>query len=393
MTLRPDARRILGVQALRAFVYGFGSVLIGVSLGRRGLSGSQVGLVLAALLAGTALVSVLLAQYGDRVGRRNCYRLLLVAMACSGTVFALTDWLPALVLAALTGTVSVDVVESGPFTSLEQAMLPYTDDGRGVTRLFGIYNVVATLAGSLGALAAAGASLAGGDTSRWLLVYPVAAGFGLLVAAGLTPEVEVGHELEAVPRPPLHRSRRIVAELCAFFALDSFGGGFVVQTFIVYLFTRKFGASTETLGLVFFAVGILQALSFQAAVRLAERFGLLRTMVFSHLPSNVLLAAIAFAPNLATGIALLLARFALSQMDVPTRQAYVVLVVDPSERTAASAYTNTARYVVRPIAPLVAGSLLQTSVGAPFVVAGVLKSLYDLGLYVLFRNVKLADDA
>jgi predicted MFS family arabinose efflux permease len=175
--------------------------------------------------------------------------------------------------------------------------------------------------------------------------------------------------------------------LSGLFALDSFGGGFVPQTFIAYLFVRKYDASPQTLAIVFFTIGILQALSFQLAVRFASRIGLLRTMVFTHLPSNLLLIAVAFAPNLASAITLLLARFALSQMDVPTRQAYVMAVVDPSERTAAAAYTNTARYLTRPIAPLIAAATLRGALGAPFFIAGTLKSLYDLGLYVLFRNV------
>jgi predicted MFS family arabinose efflux permease len=365
---------------VRAAAYGLGSVVIGASLARRGLSGAQVGAVLAALLAGTALSSVLLARYGDRIGRRRAYRLLLVAMAAAGTTFALIGWLPALVAAALTGTVSTDVVESGPFTSLEQAMLPHTTTD--TTRIFGTYNTVATLAGSFGALIALA-----GSSAHWLLAYPAAAAVGLLVSFRLSPDVERGIELEAERRPPLHRSRRIVFRLCGLFAVDSFGGGFVPQTFIAYLFTRKYGASPQTLAVVFFAIGILQAVSFQAAVRLAGRFGLLRTMVFSHLPSNLLLAAIAFAPNLATAVALLLARFALSQMDVPTRQAFVVAVVDPSERTAAAAYTNTARYLTRPVAPLAAAAALRIALGAPFLIAGVLKSVYDVGLYVLFRSV------
>jgi predicted MFS family arabinose efflux permease len=302
-------------------------------------------------------------------------------MAAAGTVFALTDWLPALVLAALSGTVSTEVVESGPFTSLEQAMLPHAAATSDATRLFGAYNTVATLAGSLGALVALV-----GSTPHWLLAYPVAATAGMLASARLSPAVELGHELEADPLPPLHRSRGIVRRLAALFALDSFGGGFVPQTFIAYLFARKYGASSQTIAIVFFAVGILQALSFQAAVRLAERFGLLRTKVFSHLPSNLLLAAIAFAPNLSSAIVLLLARFALSQMDVPTRQAYVVAVVDPSERTAAAAYTNTARYVARPIAPILAAEALRGGLGAPFLIAGALKSIYDLGLYLAFRG-------
>jgi MFS family permease len=380
-----DAHRILAVQALRAAVYGLGSVLIGVTLERRGLSGGEVGLVLGGFLAGTALASIVLARYGDRIGRRRAYRLLLVGMGLAGTAFALTDFLPLLVLAALTGTVSTEVIESGPFTSLEQAMLPQASEGNA-TRLFGTYNAVAALAGSLGALAAIAA-----DSAHWLLLYPVAAALGLAVAARLSPALERTDLPD--PLPPLHRSRTIVTRLAALFAVDSFGGGFVVQTFVAYLFARKFGASPHTLGVVFFAVGVLQAASFQVAVRIAGRIGLLRTMVFTHLPSNVLLAAIAFAPRLGVAIALLLGNAALSKMDVPTRQAYVMALVDPTERVAAAAYTNTARYATRPLAPLVAGPAAQLAFGAPFLVAGVLKTLYDLGLYAVFRRVRLPDEA
>ncbi len=359
-------------------------MLIGVTLARRGYSDAAVGAILAALLAGNALASVLLARHGDRFGRRRSYRLLFVLMACAGTVFALTGWLPALILAALSGTLSTDVVESGPFTSLEQAMLPHVSEGRDPTPLFGTYNTVATLAGSAGALLALA-----GSSSEWLLVYPLAAAVGLALAQGLSAAVEVDREPTPEPRPPLHRSRGKVARLSGLFALDSLGGGFVPQTFIAYLFTRKYDASPETLAVLFFAIGLLQALSFQAAVRIAARFGLLRTMVFTHLPSNILLAAVAFAPNLETAIALLLARFALSQMDVPTRQAYVVALVEPDERTAAAAYTNAARTVTRPVAPLLAGAALRIGLGAPFLIAGALKSAYDVGLWVLFRNVPL----
>ncbi len=361
-------------------------MLIGVTLAHRGLSDGAVGAILAALLGGIAAVSVLIARYGDRFGRRRTYRLLFLVMAVAGTVFALTDWLPALILAGLTGTVSTDVVESGPFTSLEQAMLPHA--GGDSTRLFGTYNSVATLAGSIGALVALV-----GSSPRWLLAYPLAATAGLLAAARLSAAVERGEELEAEPPPPLHRSRGIVLRLSGLFALDSFGGGFVPQTFIAYLFTRKYGASPHTLAVVFFAIGILQALSFQGAVWLAGRIGLLRTMVFTHLPSNLLLAAVAFAPNLQIAIVLLLARFLLSQADVPARQAYVVAVVEPNERTAAAAYTNTARYLTRPVAPLIAGAVLRGSLGTPFVIAGALKSVYDLGLYVLFRDVEVTGES
>jgi predicted MFS family arabinose efflux permease len=365
---------------VRAVAYGLGSVVIGVSFADNGLSGAEVGVALAAMLAGAALVSLLIARYGDRFGRRRWYLLLLVLMAIAGTVFALTDWLPALIVAALTGTVSTDVVESGPFTSLEQAMLPHADSDP--TRLFGLYNSIAAIAGSLGALLALASS-----SPRWLLLYPIAAAAGLALAVPLSPAVEAGHELEEEPLPPLHRSRGIVKRLAGLFALDSFGGGFVPQTFIAYLFTRKYGASPQTLAVVFFAIGLLQALSFMTAVRLARRIGLLRTMVFTHLPSNLLLIGVAFAPTLGSAIALLLARSALSQMDVPTRQAYVVAVVDPSERTAAAAYTNTARYATRPLAPLLSGAALRVGLGAPFVLAGTIKCVYDVAFYLLFRRV------
>jgi predicted MFS family arabinose efflux permease len=217
----------------------------------------------------------------------------------------------------------------------------------------------------------------------------MAAAAGLIAGAHLTSDVESGVELESEPRPPLHRSRGVVSRLSVLFAIDSFGGGLVPQTLIAYLFTRKYGASPETLGIVFFSIGILQAVSFQVAVRLAGRFGLLVTMVFSHLPSNLLLIGLAFAPNLPTAIALLLARFALSQMDVPARQAYVVALVDPSERTAAAAYTNAARYLSRPLGPIVAGAAVRAGLGVPFLLAGSIKVVYDLALYFGFRDVPL----
>jgi MFS family permease len=396
--LTADARAILAVQAVRACAYGLGSVLIGVTLAHTHISGTDVGAVLGALLAGAAIASVLLGRYGDRLGRRRTYRLLLALMAVAGAAFALTTWLPALLIAALTGTISTDVVESGPFTSLEQAMLPHAAPPGQTTRLFGAYNTIATLAGSLGALAAALPALihritaSAPSTQRWLLAYPIAAAIAAPFAARLSTHVEGRTPGQTHPRP-LDQSRRTVHKLAALFALDSFGGGFVIQAFIAYWFTRRFHTSPEFLGTLFFTIGLLQAASFQLAVRLATRIGLLNTMVFTHLPSNLLLAAIAFAPNLAAAVALLLGRFALSQMDVPPRQAYVVAVVTPEERTAAAAYTNSARYAARPLAPLIAGTLVQSSfLGAPFLIAGAVKTAYDAAFYVTFRRVPLKPD-
>jgi predicted MFS family arabinose efflux permease len=396
-----DLRTILTVQAVRALLYGFGSVLLGSALAAAGYSTTKVGVVLTALLAGFAVMSIVVGTRGDRWGRRRTYRGLFLVMAAAGTVFALTDSFPLLILAALTGTISVEAGESGPITSLEQAMIPYAAPSPAQrNRAFARYNAVAYLAGSIGALAAGGPDLfrrvlpAVPANQRFLLAYPLLALVCALVAGRLSPAVEAGEELSTRLRFPLVRSRGTVARLAGLFAVDSFGGGFVVQSFMVFWFQRRFGASTELMGLVFFGAGILQGISSIAAGRLANRIGLLNTMVFTHLPSNVLLILVPFAGSLPWAIALLLARFAISQMDVPARQAYVVALVDPGERTAAASYTNTARYVVRPVGPVVGGSLMQVvGAAAPFVAGGVLKIVYDLTLFATFRRVVLPEQA
>ena len=217
-------------------------------------------MVFAAILLGAAFASVALGRYGDQIGRRTTYRALLVGMAVAGTVFALTQSLPLLVLAALTGTVSTDVVESGPFTSLEQAMLPQTAAPGQTSRLFGTYNTVATLTGSLGALAAGLPALLDAATpQRWLLIYPLAAAAAFPFAARLSNGIEPIAAPGPERRSQLRRSKGIVQRMSVLFALDSFGGGFVIQSFIAYWFTRRFHASPETLAVVFFAIGLLQA--------------------------------------------------------------------------------------------------------------------------------------
>jgi predicted MFS family arabinose efflux permease len=207
----------------------------------------------------------------------------------------------------------------------------------------------------------------------------------------LSDRIEI-RPAEGGRRRPLERSRKSVFTLAGLFAVDSFAGGFVVTAFLVVWFEQRYGASLELMSLVIFAAGILQAVSSIVATRVARRFGLLHTMVFTHLPSNVLLILVPLMPNLGSAIAVLLARFALSQMDVPTRQAYVAAMVGAEERTAAAAATNTARYVSRPLGPLVGAALTQhVAVAAPFVAAGTLKSLYDLVLFRVFRRVPLPD--
>ncbi len=391
-----DIQRILAAQAVRALMYGFGAVLLGVTLDERGWSGTEVGVLLTAIVAGTALMSFLVGTYGDRVGRRRWYAGLFAGLALAGVGFALIDQLWLLSLIGLTGTISTEVIESGPFTSLEQSMLAASAPSSERTRLFSTYNGVAAVAGSVGALLAGGPALLrnawGGapHDERFFIVFVPAAAIGGLLALSLSDRVEVEHR-ERRARP-LRESRGTVTRLAALFAVDSFAGGFVIQSFIAYWFHVKFGLSIEALGALFFGVGIMQAASFFAAARIAERFGLLNTMVFTHIPSNVLLAAIPLAPSLPIAIALLLGRQALSQMDVPTRQAYIANLVRADERTAAAAYTSTARYVVRPVGPLLAGVTQQLALGLPFFIGGGLKIAYDLTLWNWFRNVPLHDE-
>ncbi|HEY7660616.1 MAG TPA: MFS transporter [Actinomycetota bacterium] len=391
-----DLRRILAVQALRAFAYGFGTVILPTALVESGLSDAQVGVIFTAMLAGMALSAVAVGLLGDRVGRRRLYAALLAVMGLAGIVFALTDSVAALVAVALTGTMSTDANESGPITSLEQAMIGQAPAASRI-QVFGRYNAVAYLAGAAGALAAGGpGALRDALPSlpadqRWLLLFPLLAVACVVLALRLTTGVESG---TARPARPLQRSRANVARLSSLFAIDAFAGGFIVTTFIVYWFERKFGASPLLMSVVIFASGLLQAGSSIVAARIGARFGLLNTMVFSHLPSNVLLLFIPLMPSLGLAIALLLVRFSLSQMDVPTRQAYIAAMVDPEERTAAAAFTNTSRFVARPFGPAI-GTALMTNValGAPFVVAGALKAGYDLLLWRFFRRIELPEEA
>ena len=392
-----DVRRIYLVQAVRAFLYGFSSILIGASLAATGLDDGAVGAVFTAMLLGMAISSLAVGRWGEVLGRRRTYIGLLLTMGVAGAVFALTGFVPLLVLAALTGTLSTDPNEAGPITTVEQSMLSLTPPAER-SRVYGRYNAVAYLAGAAGALAAGGPSAVRDivpglpPDQRWLLLMPIGAVVCVLLAVRLSGHVEVEGDLPARARGGLQRSKSVVRRLAALFALDAFAGGFIVQSFMVFWFGRQFSADAQVMGLVFFGVGLLQAASSVIAGWLAARFGMLNTMVFSHLPSNVLLALIPFAPSLEVAVLLLFARSALSQMDVPARQAYVAALVDPAERTAAAGYTNAARHVVRPAGPILASASMGMAAGLPFLIAGGLKAVYDVALYFTFRRVRLAED-
>jgi predicted MFS family arabinose efflux permease len=380
---------VLASQALRGLGYGLAAVQLGAVLRGQGLDAPAVGLVLAAIVAGSAAASLALGRWGDRVGRARSYGLLYGALTAAGVLLAAgaPAWLLALV--ALSGALSTEVVESGPFTTLEQVMLASAGARQPqLVRGFGVYNAVATVAGAAGALLGglpADRRLVGGT----LALVGVA---GALLAARLPASVEVPAAERAGEERALASSRSRVLRLAGLFAIDSLAGGFVVQAWIAYWLGVRYGAPTRVVGVVFAAVGLLQAASFLGAPAIANRVGLLPTMVFTHLPSNLLLAAIPFAPTLPVAVGLLLARTCLSQMDVPTRQAYVMALVPPAERTAAAAVTNTARYVTRPVGPALAGLLQPLGLALPFLVAGVVKSAYDLALWRLFRPIQLVHE-
>jgi MFS family permease len=393
--LAADLRRILGVQAVRAFLYGFGAVILGSVLAANGASELEVGLLGAAILAGMALSALTVGLIGDRVGRRRTYMGLLVLMGIVGAAYALTERLWILLALALLGVLSTDANENGPLTTLEQAMIGQAPAETRL-RVFGRYNAVAFLAGAVGALAAGGPAFldrwwTGAPTGRaWFLLFPIGAVVCLWLARGLSSALEME---VAAAHAPLQRSRSTVTKLAGLFAVDAFAGGFVITVFIVYWFETRFGASAELMSAVMFAAGLLQAGSSIVAPWIATRVGLLPTMVFTHLPSNILLMLVPLAPTLPIAIAVLLARFGLSQMDVPTRQAYIAAMVDPSERTAAAAATNSARYAARPFGPLVGSALMRIAVGAPWVAAGALKIVYDVALWRVFSKVPLPESA
>lgn len=388
-------RIVLSVQGLRALLYGFGAVMLGSVFAAEHLSAIAAGAVFTATLVGMAAGSLFVGHFGEGIGPRRLYVALFVVLGAAGTVFALTAWLPLLILAALTGTVSTDANESGPITSVEQAMLSATPAATRA-RTFGHYNAVAYLAGAVGALAAGAPTLLRHaipslpSDQRWFLAFPLIAALCVLLALRLPADSAV---TPGRARRGLERSRTNVRRLEALFSLDAFAGGLIVQSFVVYWFVVHFGASIDLMATVFFAVGVLQAVSSLLAPVIARYAGLLYAMVFTHLPSNVLLALIPFMPTLPLAITLLLLRSVLSQMDVPTRQAYLAALVDPDERTAAAAYTNSARYATRPAAPLAAGALtLASFVALPFVVAGGLKCVYDVATLLLFRRVELRQE-
>ena len=381
-----DRALLLGARGLRAFGFGFSAVLIGVYLEQRGLSPGLIGLTLGIGLAAAALSGLVSASLAARFGRRRALSIAGLLMALTGLDLALAGQPALLVAAGLTGMLGAASVDLGPFASVEQAVLAEAVPPAGRNIAFGRYSLTGGLFNAAGGLAAGAATGASGGRNFFLLY----AAIGVVTAVlpfFMSPGVEAPGQAIAFGK------FRPLAGLAALFAVDSFGGGFVANAVIAYWLHVRFGADVQVLGPLFFAAGLLQSLSYEVSGRLGDRFGLVNTMVFTHLPSNILLLLVPFSPNLAWAAGLLLARFALSQMDVPVRQAYVVSIVPAAERAGAVAMTGAVRGIAQSFGPVLAGLAIgAASFGLPFFAGGGLKIIYDLALFAGFRNRRAAHE-
>jgi MFS family permease len=391
-------------RALRLFAFGFVSVHLAVYLTAVKLSGTEVGLLLAMTLLGDTAISLAITTRADRVGRKRMLIAGSALMLLGGLVFALTGNFLLLLLGATIGVISPSGNEVGPFLAIEQAALADVVPAEERTRYLAWYNLAGSFATAVGSLASGqlvdwlqlrGTSPL--DSYRVVLFGYAAAGVVLAVLfLRLSPAAEVrgpGPAPAAALLPRrllgLHRSRGVVLKLSSLFTLDAFAGGFVVQALVALWFKLRFNADPQTLGAIFFGANLLAGVSALAAARLARRVGLLRTMVFTHVPSNLLLMLVPLMPTLPLAVGVLLLRFAISQMDVPARQSYTAAVVDPDERSAAAGVTGVARTTGAALSPLLAAPLFDNPLLAsvPFFVAGTLKLVYDGLLYRMFRHV------
>jgi MFS family permease len=403
--MSPDVRLLFVTRAIRLFAYGTLSVILVLYLAEVGLSDPEIGLLLTMTLLGDTGISLWITTRADRMGRKPMLIAGAALMLLGGLVFAMTGSFLLLLVAATVGVLSPSGNEVGPFLAIEQAALAQTVSEEQRTHVFAWYHLAGSLATASGALAC-GVSVEALQTQgltplqsyRVILLAYAAAGILLgLLFAFLSPAAEASTPaplpfpaLVRKSRLGLHQSLGIVLKLSGLFALDAFAGGFVLQSIMAYWFQVRFQANPATLGGILFGANLLAGFSGLAAAALARRIGLLNTMVFTHVPSNLLLILIPFMPTLPLAILVLLLRFAISQMDVPARQSYTVALVNKNERSAAAGVTGVARTTGAALSPVLAGLLLASPAfaGAPFVVAGLLKLLYDGLLYHLFRHVR-----
>jgi MFS family permease len=396
---RRDVPLLFSTRIIRLFAYGFLSVILAFYLIEVGLDERGIGLLFTFTLAGDAGISLWLTTSADRLGRRHMLLLGALLMVLAGVVFLLTRNPLLLTAAAIIGVISPSGNEIGPFLSIEQAALTQLVPDQRRTQVFAWYNLAGSFATATGALV-------GGWLAKilqsygWsalvsyrviLAGYALAGGLLMLLFLILTPAIETAPDRNLIPRTlGLHRSRGVVARLSALFAMDAFAGGLLIQSLMAYWFHIRFGVDEGVLGSIFFGANILAGISALLAARIAVKFGLINTMVYTHIPSSIFLMLVPLMPSLPLAIAVLLARFSISQMDVPTRQSYTMAVVAPDERSAASGVTTIARSVGAALSPSLSGLLLSIPglLSLPFFLCGGLKITYDLILYRNFKALK-----
>src|SRR6188472_960115 len=412
--LSKDGKLILAARTIRTFAYGFLSVTLAIYLKLIGFSDLYIGLILSATLINSVIFTLIASFYADMIGRRKILIVYAALMSLSGAVFFVTTNYIALIASAFIGTINVTGTETGAFLSIEQAILPQTtNETKKRNTLYAIYNMVGTFAMSAGVLLSGFPGLLEYhygfnqiESIRPLFLFYSIIGLGVLgIYFLISNKVEIVRNnnnnnttttnLSKPLRQTLSpKSKRIVGKLSGLFAIDSFAGGFIIQSIVSFWFYTRFGVDLAILSYIFSVAGVLTAFSFVAAAKIADRIGLINTMVFTHIPSNILLILVAFAPTLPLAIALYLARMALSQMDVPTRQSYIVAVVDEDERITAAGITNISRNFAQSVSPSLAGYILQSLsfLSAPFIVGAVLKIAYDIALYFNFKNIKPSEE-
>jgi MFS family permease len=388
----PDASLLLSSRGLRAFGDGLVSIVLPAYLLALGCSAAEVGLLITATLLGSSASTLLVGMLARRFARRRLLIALSLLMTATGLAFASVGAFWPLLVVAFLGTVNPSTGDVSPILPLEHAALTETVADRDRTALFARYSVVGSLAGAVGVLSAGVVDLLDDRMAALRAMQLVFLGYAAIGIGALLIYRRLSAGLdhaEARKAAPLGASRGVVMRLAALFSLDAFGGGFFVQSLLAVWLFERFDLSVATTAQIFFAMGLLSALSYLAAVPIARRIGLVNTMVFTHLPANLCVMALPFAPNLAVAIALLMGRGLLSQMDVPTRTSYVMAVVTPAERAAAASLTAVPRSLAAALSPGIAGWLLTLSpFGWPLVIGGALKVVYDLGLLALFRGIR-----
>ncbi|HEY9386435.1 MAG TPA: MFS transporter [Nitrososphaeraceae archaeon] len=410
--LTRDGKLFLAAKIVRSFAYGFLSVILAIYLKLIGFDEFLIGLILTTTLLNSVIFTLIASFYADKIGRRKVLVTYAALMSISGFVFAGTENYVALIIAAFIGTINITGAESGAFLTIEQAILPQTIKNiRKRNTIFAIYNMAGTFAMAVGVLLSGLPAILQqqfemlNQISSIKLLFALYSLLGVVVIGiylSLSHKIEIQDNnrekknasnnnqiAEKLTSSLSSQSKNIVARLSGLFAIDSFAGGFVIQSIVSFWFFTKFEADFTTLSYIFSIAGVLTAFSFIVAAKIADKIGLINTMVFTHIPANILIIAVAFAPTLSIAIVFYLLRMALSQMDVPTRQSYIVAVVREEERTAAVGITNISRNITQAISPSITGILIHSlSLSAPLVIGGLLKIAYDIAIYTNFRKIK-----